>query len=103
LATLGAAGIARCFVATVLSSEIGYRKPNPRFYAAVVRACAVPAGQILFVGDNLSKDVLGPRAYGLRAVHVARADHRDAADPSFPDTLDHITELPDYLAARGYH
>ncbi|MDI2124640.1 HAD family hydrolase [Yinghuangia seranimata] len=100
-ATLTAAGIAHCFADAVLSCEIGYRKPHPRFYAAVVAACGVPAEHILFVGDNLAKDVFGPRAHGFQSVHVPRADRRDGVDLSRPDTLRHISELPDYLGALG--
>jgi FMN phosphatase YigB (HAD superfamily) len=95
--TLAAAGIADCFASAVLSSEIGYRKPHPEFYATVARECAVPADQILFVGDNMDKDVRGPRAYGMHTVYVGR---RPApGDGSACGVLGHIAELPEYLAA----
>lgn len=98
--TLVAAGIADCFAAAVLSSEVGFRKPNPEFYAIVARECAVPAGQILFVGDNLTKDVLGPRAYGMNSVRVARYGGAHDRGPA-ADVLGHIAELPRYLEAVG--
>lgn len=114
LRTLAEAGIADCFASAVLSSEIGFRKPHPEFYAVVARECAVPADQILFVGDNLSKDVLGPRAYGMHTVHVTREGVRGVDTPSGDDdraggdrggdgtacgVLGHFAELPGYLAA----
>ncbi|MGA4538441.1 HAD family hydrolase [Uniformispora flossi] len=108
LRTLAEAGIADCFASAVLSSEIGFRKPHPEFYAVVARACAVPADQILFVGDNLSKDVLGPRAYGMHTVHVTRDGVRGVDGPPVDDgrgdgsacgVLGHFAELPGYLAA----
>ncbi|ROR43022.1 HAD family hydrolase [Kitasatospora cineracea] len=69
--TLRAAAIDTCFDALVLSSTLGLRKPHPGFYAAVVEASGVDAAEILFVGDNWAKDVLGPQAYGMRALLVA--------------------------------
>ncbi len=52
----------------VVSSVVGWRKPAPRFFEAVVRAADVPAQCILFVGDDLRNDVQGAMAAGLRAI-----------------------------------
>jgi putative hydrolase of the HAD superfamily len=52
----------------VISSEVGWRKPAPEFYAALVRTLACPPEEVLFIGDNRVNDFEGPRAAGLRAV-----------------------------------
>jgi putative hydrolase of the HAD superfamily len=52
----------------VISSEVGWRKPAPEFFAAVCRVAGLPAGRILFVGDDRHNDYDGARAAGLRAV-----------------------------------
>jgi putative hydrolase of the HAD superfamily len=65
----------------VISSEVGWRKPAPAFFEALMRAVAMPAEQILFVGDDLANDYEGARAARMRALlydAAARtALHRD--------------------------
>lgn len=96
--TLDAAGLAGCFAGSVLSGEVGYRKPHPRFYEAVVTACGVPAPHILFVGDHPEKDVLGPRRHGMTALRVARLG---SPAPTAGGMLGHLADLPDFLASTG--
>jgi putative hydrolase of the HAD superfamily len=52
----------------VISSEVGWRKPAPEFFAAVSSALRLPAERILFVGDDRANDFDGARAAGMRAV-----------------------------------
>jgi putative hydrolase of the HAD superfamily len=51
-----------------ISSEVGWRKPAPQFFAALAAGAGVPAGRILLVGDDRDNDYLGAQAAGLRAV-----------------------------------
>ncbi|PZF94467.1 HAD family hydrolase [Micromonospora deserti] len=48
------------------------KKPAPQFYASVVEAAGVPAGQVVHVGDSLAHDVVGPQRAGLRAIWLNR-------------------------------
>lgn len=57
--------------ACVLSYAVGHAKPEPAIYGVVCDRLGLPPDRILFVGDTPSADVDGPRAYGMRAVHVA--------------------------------
>ncbi|MBI1758282.1 MAG: HAD family hydrolase [Actinobacteria bacterium] len=97
LRTLEAAGIGSCFDAVVLSSTVGVRKPHPQFYDAVVAGAGFPAADILFVGDTLAKDVLGPLAHGLRAVLVAPDGYPSGADEGIV-VIRRFADLPAYLA-----
>ncbi|MFI6162581.1 HAD family hydrolase [Micromonospora haikouensis] len=93
--TLATAGLADCLDALVLSSDIGVPKPDPRFYAAVAEAAGVAPESVLFVGDTLDKDVIGPRAFGMRAVLVC-----DEPPPNLPEgvpVIAHLAELPGLL------
>jgi len=65
-ADLAEQGIAGRVDAVVLSGEVGVRKPDPRFFAAVVEALGVGAGEAMFVGDSVRDDVRGPAATGMR-------------------------------------
>ncbi len=52
----------------VISSEIGWRKPAPEFFARVVAAFGLPPDQVAYVGDDPENDYAGAQAHGLRAV-----------------------------------
>jgi FMN phosphatase YigB (HAD superfamily) len=65
-ADLAEQGIGGRVDAVVLSAEVGLRKPHPRFYAAVLEALAADPGAVMFVGDSLRDDVLGPADLGMQ-------------------------------------
>ena len=56
----------------VLSSNVGYVKPDPMIYQIVADRLGVRASDILFVGDKQLEDVAGPIAYGMRAAQMVR-------------------------------
>lgn len=64
----------------VLSSEIGWRKPAPEFFARMCRQVASPPEQILYVGDDLTNDYEAARSAGMRALLLA--PHGCAALPA---------------------
>ena len=54
----------------VLSCKVGAIKPEPAIYAAVLDGLQIEASRVLFVGDTPRADIEGPRAVGMRAIHV---------------------------------
>lgn len=60
----------------LVSSEIGFRKPSPKFYHALVDAAGCRADQILMVGDHEINDVAGACAAGLHALRASPAEFR---------------------------
>ena len=52
----------------VISSEVGWRKPAPEFFAAVCAALLVEPAEVLYIGDDLVNDYKGALAVGWRAV-----------------------------------
>jgi putative hydrolase of the HAD superfamily len=75
----------------VISSEVGWRKPAPEFFAAVGRVVGLPAGRILFVGDDRHNDYDGARAAGLRAV-LFDPRGREAGVPEMIASLSELLE-----------
>jgi len=52
----------------VISSEIGWRKPAPAFFAQMCRQAGSLPGQIAYIGDDENNDYEGGRAFGLQVV-----------------------------------
>lgn len=63
--------------AVAISSEVGYRKPDPRIFEVVRRYVAVEPGAALHVGDLVEEDVEGARKAGWRAVLLDREGRTD--------------------------
>jgi putative hydrolase of the HAD superfamily len=65
-------GLTQLIDVQVTSAQAGYRKPHRRIFEVALERLAVPAHQVVFVGDNWSADVEGARAAGMRALYVVR-------------------------------
>lgn len=48
--------------------KIGFRKPEPGFYAFILQDLGLPAERVVMVGDHFIADVLGANTCGIRAV-----------------------------------
>ena len=79
----------------VWSFEVGAIKPDPIIYQTACDALKVKPEEILMVGDTYNADCLGPRRFGMQAVHLARAGH--SPDRTF---LKSLSELHTLLGAR---
>lgn len=80
----------------VISSEVGWRKPAPAFFEALVRQAKAPPEQILLVGDDRVNDYDGARAAGLQAVllDTTRGNATGAGDNN---VIGNLNELPQFL------
>ena len=68
----------------VFSSEVGFRKPDPRIFERALEALGVAPENALFVGDRLYEDVRGAGELGMTTVQALwfRADeHPEGAEP----------------------
>jgi putative hydrolase of the HAD superfamily len=63
-------GIADAFEAVVLPGEVRTTKPDPRFFRHALVRLGVTAGETLFLGDDLERDLAGARAVGITAIHA---------------------------------
>ena len=76
----------------VISSEVGWRKPAPTFFAALCRAVGHPAQHILYIGDDSVNDFEGAQAAGLRAVLLDTKSREDSS------AVARIKELKELIA-----
>lgn len=88
---LMAYGLNRYFNPVVTSSGVGWRKPDPRIFLEAARLMSLPPVACAYVGDTVSRDVVGARraGYGL-AIQIKSflTDKSDrGADLEAPDAL----------------
>ncbi|MDQ3738229.1 MAG: HAD family hydrolase [Actinomycetota bacterium] len=89
--------------AILISDELGFAKPDPRFFVAVAEAAGLAPSAVAYVGDRVDNDVIPARDAGMIAVLVRRGPwgHLHAEWPEAA-AADHIIEslagLADLLA-----
>jgi putative hydrolase of the HAD superfamily len=67
-AELHQAGIIGYFDPIIVSGDYGYRKPDPRLFELVVDAFDTPAENILYVGNDMHRDIHGAREAGMQTL-----------------------------------
>ena len=74
-------GLADKFDGILLSSEVGWKKPSPRFFTAAFEKFSLQAETCIYVGNDLHDDVMGARRVGLRSVYIETEQSGTYADP----------------------
>jgi putative hydrolase of the HAD superfamily len=80
--------LARYFETIVVSGEVGTAKPAAAIFQHAIQRLQLPPEAVLHVGDDLSMDVRGARAAGLRALRLQRGD-----GPRRPGCIASLREL----------
>jgi putative hydrolase of the HAD superfamily len=109
-AKIDGSGLAASFAVIVVSGEVGAGKPDPRIYAHTLALLGIPASQAVMIGDNLTNDVYGAQAAGMRGIWLDRrggdmslgprptGEHRRPC-PRPDATIPSLAELPNTLLA----
>ena len=66
------AGILHYFEDTYISMDIGYDKPDIRFYQEALKRCGLQPSEVLMIGDSMTTDILGAQAAGIDALFFDR-------------------------------
>lgn len=103
LKRLGIDGMMRC---VVVSAAVGVRKPSPEIFRIAAERTGIPMEETAYVGDTLSRDVLGARNAGCALsvmIHDPSAERRDSGftDPGLkPDHyIRDLSEIPGIIKA----
>lgn len=73
----------------VISSEVGWRKPAPAFFAHLLHLLKLPADAVLFVGDDRGNDYDAAIRAGMRAVLLDPANKH----VELPERIHCLSEL----------
>ena len=73
-------GIADYFFPIVVSGDLGYRKPDPRIFALTLRRMHLEPQDVVFVGNDMYRDIYGARQAGLRTVFFATGQGQQRMD-----------------------
>ena len=66
------AGILHYFEDTYISMDIGYDKPDVRFFEEALRRSGLQPREVLMIGDSMTTDILGAQAAGIDALFFDR-------------------------------
>jgi HAD superfamily hydrolase (TIGR01549 family) len=86
------AGILHLFEDTYISMDIGYDKPDVRFYEEALRRCGLQPQDVLMVGDSMTTDIVGAQQAGLDTCWFNKYnEQRHEALPTY--VIYHLEEL----------
>ena len=86
------AGVLHLFEDTYISMDIGYDKPDVRFYEEALRRCCLSPHEVLMVGDSMTTDIVGAQKAGMDTCWFNKYnEHRNEALPTF--IIRHLSEL----------
>ena len=96
-------GLAPQFEAVVVSGDVGYVKPHPTPFEALLQALKLPAADCVYVGDNWLADIQGAKRLGMQAVHTTEYQPYERFNPEpgdhEPDArIGHLDELEALLS-----
>jgi HAD superfamily hydrolase (TIGR01509 family) len=88
-------GLAPYLGALSFSDEVGLRKPHPEIFHRTLTALGVAAAEAAHVGDDVTTDVAGARAVGMRAIHLCHPSSisQPSDDVERIPTLEVLTDL----------
>lgn len=68
LPELNAVGLSGFFDPVIVSGSFGYRKPDERLFTSALAAMKMQPAEVLFVGNDMYRDVFGGQKIGMKTV-----------------------------------
>lgn len=90
--TLDELDLAGCFDDLFISSEVGYEKPHPGIFEAMLEHFGLEAQDGLHVGDSVTDDLRGAARLGLPAL-LLRRENRPVPEAHDGPEIDSLAEL----------
>lgn len=85
---------------TYCSSQVGFRKPDRRFYEAIATSVESSldndvSTSLIMIGDDINNDVIAPRRLGWDAYHLDRMGTVDGSFRTLSDIANRIVSIND--------
>ncbi|MBN2809633.1 MAG: HAD family hydrolase [Deltaproteobacteria bacterium] len=97
---LNAVELSQYFNPVIISGDFGYRKPDKRLFRKALTALAMTPDEVLFIGNDMYRDVHGPRKLGIRTVFFRSNQGQQEKEGVQPDYIIH--SFPELLDAIAY-
>lgn len=97
---LRAVGLDDYFSPMVISSDLGYRKPDARIFQRVIAGMDLEPDEILFVGNDMYRDIFGAGRLGLKTVFFRSNQGEQYRRGVKPDYI--IYDFPELLEAISF-
>lgn len=94
---LTAVGLSEYFDPIIISGDFGYRKPNERLFTAALTAMRMKPSEVLYVGNDMYRDVYGAQRIGIKTVFFRSNQGTQEKEGVKPDYI--IYSLPELLNA----
>jgi putative hydrolase of the HAD superfamily len=94
---LRAVGLFDYFSPVIVSGDHGFRKPDQRLFAMTLEAMQLQPEEVLFVGNDMYRDVFGAQQFGLKTVFFKSNQGRQKYEGTEPDYI--IYTFPELLNA----
>ena len=66
-------GLYDLFDHVIFSSDVRYKKPNPKLYRFALERMQLKPEEVLFIGDTPENDIIAPQEIGMQAIHIHEA------------------------------
>lgn len=98
-----AVGLDGFFSPIIVSGDYGYRKPDPRLFARAVKALQLHPEQVVYVGNDMYRDIFGAQQagmytvffstqYGNKEYNGVEADYVIHNFSGLPDAMAHLSK-----------
>ena len=92
---LRAAGLRDYFNPVVVSGDLGFRKPDKRIVETVLAEMALAPSEVLFIGNDMYRDVFGAHQLGMKTVFFkSNQGDQDKAGVEADYIIYNFSELP---------
>lgn len=82
-----AVGIASYFDPIIISGDFGFRKPDRRIFEAALSGLMLEPKNVLFVGNDMYRDIFGAGQLGMKTVFFSLNQGRNKMDGVNPDYI----------------
>ena len=97
LPELHAVGLSGYFDPIIVSGDFGYRKPHERLFTSALAAMGMQPSEVLYVGNDMYRDIYGARRAGIKAVFIRSNQGLQEKEGVAPDYI--IYQFPELLQA----